>query len=115
MTASPPITSTAAPGGSPAPPPGVSLNATDPSHTSMGAHSVPMTGASRFLIVSWDGGGNAPPALNLASRLVAAGQRVMLLGWESMRARADAAGAEFSSYPSVAPWPRDLAFEDALD
>jgi UDP:flavonoid glycosyltransferase YjiC (YdhE family) len=74
-----------------------------------------MTGASRFLIVSWDGGGNTQPAVNLGARLIAAGHRVKLMGWESMRTRAAATGVQFASYPSVPPWPADLAFEDALD
>jgi len=46
----------------------------------------------RFLIVSWDGGGNAPPALNLGARLIRQGHLVRLLGWESMAPRAAAAG-----------------------
>ena len=73
-----------------------------------------MSGPGRFLIVSWDGGGNAPPALNLGARLVRQGHQVRLLGWESMASRAAAAGVEFATYPSVPPWPPDLTFEDAL-
>jgi hypothetical protein len=68
----------------------------------------------RFLIVSWDGGGNAPPALNLGARLVRQRHQVRLLGWKSMARRA-AAGVEFATYPSVPPWPPELAFEDALE
>ena len=74
-----------------------------------------MTGPGRFLIVSWDGGGNAPPALNLGGRLVRQGHQVRLQGWESMASRAAAAGVEFTTYPSVPPWPPGLAFEDALE
>jgi UDP:flavonoid glycosyltransferase YjiC (YdhE family) len=74
-----------------------------------------MSGPGRFLIVSWDGGGNAPPALNLSARLVRQGHQVRLLGWESMALRAAAAGAEFATYSSVPPWPPGLAFEDALE
>jgi UDP:flavonoid glycosyltransferase YjiC (YdhE family) len=70
---------------------------------------------ARFLIVSWDGGGNAPPALNLGARLVGLGHRVRMLGWDSMAGRASAAGLEFATYPSVPPWPLDLAFEDAIE
>jgi hypothetical protein len=69
----------------------------------------------RFLIVSWDGGGNTPPALNLGARLARQGHQVRLLGWESMAPRAAAAGVEFATYPSVPPWPPELAFEDALE
>ena len=46
----------------------------------------------RFLIASWDGGGNTPPAFNLGSRLVRRGHHVRMLGWEPMAARASAAG-----------------------
>jgi UDP:flavonoid glycosyltransferase YjiC (YdhE family) len=69
----------------------------------------------KFLIVSWDGGGNAPPALNLGARLVQRGHHVRLLGWDSMAARAASACLEFVTYPSVPPWPADLAFEDAME
>jgi UDP:flavonoid glycosyltransferase YjiC (YdhE family) len=74
-----------------------------------------MSGPGRFLIVSWDGGGNTPPALNLGARLTRQGHQVRLLGWESMASRAAAAGVEFTAYPSVPPWPPELAFEDALE
>jgi UDP:flavonoid glycosyltransferase YjiC (YdhE family) len=74
-----------------------------------------MSGSGRFLIVSWDGGGNTWPALNLGARLVRQGHQVRLLGWESMASRAAAAGLEFAAYPSVPPWPPELAFEDALE
>jgi UDP:flavonoid glycosyltransferase YjiC (YdhE family) len=75
----------------------------------------PMSGSGKFLIVSWDGGGNAPPALNLGARLVRQGHQVRLVGWQSMASRAAAAGLEFATYPSVPPWPPDLAFEDAIE
>jgi UDP:flavonoid glycosyltransferase YjiC (YdhE family) len=71
-----------------------------------------MTEPTRFLIVSWDGGGNVPPAIHLGARLVGAGHQVRLLGWDSMATRAAAAGVEFATYPSVPPWPRHLMFED---
>ena len=74
-----------------------------------------MSGPGRFLIVSWDGGGNAPPAINLGARLVRRGHHVRLLGWESMASRAAAAGVEFAAYPSVPAWPPGLAFEEALE
>ena len=74
-----------------------------------------MDRSGRFLIASWDGGGNAPPAINLGARLVRQGHQVRLLGWESMAPRAHAAGVEFATYPSVPPWPPELAFEDAIE
>jgi UDP:flavonoid glycosyltransferase YjiC (YdhE family) len=75
----------------------------------------PVTSRRRFLIVAWDGGGNAPPALNLGARLVRRGHRVRLLGWQSMGPRAAGAGLEFATYPSVPPWPPSLALEDAWE
>ncbi len=74
-----------------------------------------MTHEGRFLIVSWDGGGNTPPAFNLGARLVRRGHRVRILGWESMAARAASAGLEFASYRSMVPWPDSLRMDDDLD
>lgn len=76
-----------------------------------------MTRSGRFLIISWDGGGNTPSALNLGARLVVSGHRVRLMGWDSMAARAAAAGLEFARYPSVPPPPKDQSLDvdwDAL-
>jgi UDP:flavonoid glycosyltransferase YjiC (YdhE family) len=70
---------------------------------------------SRVLILSWDGGGNTPSAFNLGARLVRRGHRVRMMGWASMQARAAATGLEFTTYPSVAPWPSDLRHEDGWD
>jgi UDP:flavonoid glycosyltransferase YjiC (YdhE family) len=70
---------------------------------------------SRVLILSWDGGGNTPSALNLGARLVRRGDRVRMMSWESMEVRAAASGLEFTTYPSVAPWPSDLRHEDGWD
>jgi UDP:flavonoid glycosyltransferase YjiC (YdhE family) len=71
-----------------------------------------MTVVGRFLIVSWDGGGNVPPALNLGARLTRQGYRVRLLGWESM-ASYNVAGVEFTTYPSVPAWPKPPTLEYA--
>jgi len=72
-----------------------------------------MTRVGRFLIISWDGGGNVPPALNLGARLVHLGHRVRLLGWESMKSRAAIVGLEFAAYPSVPPWPSGVTLQQA--
>jgi UDP:flavonoid glycosyltransferase YjiC (YdhE family) len=63
---------------------------------------------SRFLIASWDGGGNTPSAFNLGSRLVRRGHRVRMLGWATMATRAASAGIEFAGYPTVPRWPEEL-------
>lgn len=70
---------------------------------------------SRVLILSWDGGGNTPSAFNLGARLVRRGHRVRMMGWDSMEVRAATAGLEFTTYPSVGPWPGDVRHEDGWD
>lgn len=67
---------------------------------------------SRFLIASWDGGGNATPAFHLGSRLVRRGHHVRMLGWAPMAERAAAAGLDFAPYATTPAWPEDLVFED---
>jgi MGT family glycosyltransferase len=54
--------------------------------------------SKRFLFVVWDGGGTIPPALALASRVVAAGHIVRVLGPLSIGQKVKALGAEFSPY-----------------
>ena len=68
-----------------------------------------MTG--RVLVVSWDGGGNATPAVHLSLRLRRRGHDVRLLGWPSMHERARQAGVEFATYPSAPPWPDGVRLE----
>ena len=78
-----------------------------------GAWDSQMTRVGRFLIISWDGGGNVPPTLNLGARLAHLGHRVRLLGWDSMKSRAATVGLEFTAYRSVPPWPSGVTFEQA--
>jgi UDP:flavonoid glycosyltransferase YjiC (YdhE family) len=70
-----------------------------------------MAGAS-CLIVTWDGGGNVPPALALGARLLRRGHHVRLLGSGPIEDRARALGLEFESYASVAPWPPGTNLDD---
>ena len=49
----------------------------------------------RFLMVTWDGGGNVTSALGLAQQLVAAGHEVCLLGHRSIESRCGRHGAYF--------------------
>ena len=74
-----------------------------------------MTDARRFLIATWDGGGNTPPALHLGTRLARRGHRVRILGWESMARRCEAAGLEFATYASMTRWPESLSLDDGWD
>jgi UDP:flavonoid glycosyltransferase YjiC (YdhE family) len=69
----------------------------------------------KFLITSWDGGGNTPPAYNLGARLVRDGHRVRLLGWPSMAGPAQRAGLEFRAYSSMEPWPVGRSLDEGWD
>jgi MGT family glycosyltransferase len=52
----------------------------------------------RFLFVSWEGGGNLPPALAIARRLTERGHTVRFLGEPCNREEIEAAGCAFVSY-----------------
>ncbi len=41
---------------------------------------------TRFAFVTWDGGGNLPPAIGIAQELAARGHSVRFLGYETQRA-----------------------------
>jgi MGT family glycosyltransferase len=56
----------------------------------------------RFLFATWDGGGNVPPTLTIASRLAQRGHEVRVLGPRSLRPAIAAAGCSFAPYRSVA-------------
>ena len=59
---------------------------------------------SSVLIVTWDGGGNVPPALGLAAALIDRGHRVVVLGHPSQRPEIEAAGAEALIYGTLPSW-----------
>jgi len=52
----------------------------------------------RFLFVDWEGGGNLPPALSVARRLVERGHAVRFLGEPCNREEIEATGSDFVSY-----------------
>jgi UDP:flavonoid glycosyltransferase YjiC (YdhE family) len=52
----------------------------------------------RFLLVIWDGGGNAVPYLSIASQLVRRGHLVRVLTHASLRERTLDAGAEYAGF-----------------
>ena len=54
----------------------------------------------RYLLAMWDGGGNVPPELGVARRLVARGHAVHVLGDPTIGRASEAAGCTFS------PWTR---------
>lgn len=51
-----------------------------------------------FLFVTWEGGGNVPPVLGLASRLIKRGHRVRVLSEPCMNKAVSAIGAEFIGF-----------------
>lgn len=77
----------------------------------------------RVSIVTWDGGGNEPPALGLAEALSNVGHRVLILGYETQRERIGArdltfaslarASEEFRAWPSRRTDPALVMASDA--
>ena len=59
---------------------------------------------SDLLFVTWDGGGNVPPALGIARELTTRGHRVRFLGHEANRAAVLAAGFDFEPYRTARPF-----------
>jgi UDP:flavonoid glycosyltransferase YjiC (YdhE family) len=60
-----------------------------------------MTG---ILFVTWDGGGNVPPALEIAREVTARGASARFLGHESQRIAIESAGFPFEAYRQARPW-----------
>ncbi|MHB8614067.1 MAG: glycosyltransferase [Candidatus Dormibacteraceae bacterium] len=54
---------------------------------------------TRFTFITWDGGGNLPPALGIAQELLARGNEVRFLGYLSQRSAIEARGLPFSALP----------------
>ena len=59
---------------------------------------------SDILFVTWDGGGNVPPALGIAAELQRRGHGIRFLGHETQRAAITGAGFEFARYATAAPF-----------
>lgn len=56
------------------------------------------------LFVTWDGGGNLPPALGIAHELAGRGDHVRFLGHEQQRQAVESAGFMFTAYAHARPW-----------
>ena len=56
------------------------------------------------LFVTWDGGGNLPPALGVAAELRGRGLEARFLGHAAQRAAIEAAGFRFTAYAHGRPW-----------
>ncbi|WP_285648255.1 nucleotide disphospho-sugar-binding domain-containing protein [Actinomycetospora sp. NBRC 106375] len=59
---------------------------------------------ARVLAVTWDGGGNVPPLLGVATQLVRRGHEVRVLGHAGQRDDVEAAGLAFVAYRHARPW-----------
>jgi MGT family glycosyltransferase len=59
---------------------------------------VSVSGSRRFLFVLPDAGGNVPPTLALARRLVGRGHKIRVLGHTCLRRRFEAAGCAFAPF-----------------
>jgi MGT family glycosyltransferase len=71
----------------------------------------------RFLFVTWDGGGNVPPALVLARRLRERGHLVRILAPRTLRLRIESTGSAFRAFPRELEWDESngRALEDQLE
>ena len=59
---------------------------------------------SRVLFVTWDGGGNVPPALEIAAALRDRGDSVRFLGHDGQRASIEGRGFAFEPFTHAKPW-----------
>lgn len=59
---------------------------------------------ANILFITWDGGGNVPPAIGIARELSRRGHRVQFLGHEGNRAAITASGLPFKPYEHAMPY-----------
>ncbi|GAA2208383.1 hypothetical protein GCM10009850_038410 [Nonomuraea monospora] len=59
---------------------------------------------AKILFVTWDGGGNLPPALAIAAELRRRENTVTFLGHPQQRERIETAGLRFTPYRHARPW-----------
>ncbi|MGO4690574.1 glycosyltransferase [Glaciibacter sp. 2TAF33] len=59
---------------------------------------------NNVLFVTWDGGGNVPPALGIAAELKRRGNAVRFLGHPSQRQAIEAAGFTVEEFQGARPW-----------
>lgn len=57
-----------------------------------------------FLFVTWDGGGNVPPALGIAAELQRRGHTVRVMGHPQQQTQVEAAGLAFTPYAGARPF-----------
>ena len=59
---------------------------------------------SNFLFVTWDGGGNVPPALGIAAELQQRGHRVRVMGHPVQHAEVKGMGLDFTAFHTARPF-----------
>ncbi|MFC9553326.1 glycosyltransferase [Rhodococcus sp. NPDC056960] len=59
---------------------------------------------ARILFVTWDGGGNVPPALGIAAEARNRGHQVRFLGHAQQREKIERHGFRFTPYAHARPW-----------
>lgn len=59
---------------------------------------------SRYLFVTWDGGGNVGPAVEIAKELLHRGEKVRFLGQEQQREAIERVGFDFTAYSKPGSW-----------
>ena len=64
---------------------------------------------ARILAVTWDGGGNVPPMLGIASELQRRGHQVRVLGHTQQRDAVASTGLKFVEYRHARPWSPKVA------
>ena len=70
----------------------------------LGKRSRTVSAMGRVLLVTWDGGGNVPPAVALGTRLAATGHDVAAYGSPSLAGRFAADGLAFTARDVPDPW-----------
>lgn len=69
---------------------------------------------ARFLVTTWDGGGNVPPALALGQRLARRGHDVRVIGSRTLRSPVRGSGLSFVPYDTVPDWPAGMPLDADL-
>jgi UDP:flavonoid glycosyltransferase YjiC (YdhE family) len=64
---------------------------------------------ARILVVTWDGGGNVPPMLGIASELQRRGHQIRVLGHPRQGEVVASAGLKFVAYRRARPWSPNVA------
>ena len=77
----------------------------------MGGEGAEHRRRGRFLITTWDGGGNVPPAVALGVRLRRRGHGVRLMGSPSLAGVAAQAGLEWTPHRRVPEWPAGVPLD----